>query len=881
VTRDVAALRRALLTFCQAQLEAFERLHAPGFALPRVFAGHAVGPDVTADLLFTVGQLAGGGVETIAGRHPDDITADLLTTLDGAATHTFFSYRVAESLLRGGPFLGNRLLRKCSTVQMAEVARACDTSDRISELASGRLPRNYAAVFARCELARLNLGLLDDEDLVASMVDKVRLLLSENPLRFLDDSTEGSGRYDIYTANVWLFCEPLAERLGAVWRAGTQAAMGLVEAVGTIDGYAIPWGRSTGVLATALTIELAALSLSRDLASEQAGKWLCRAFDALDSVTRWYSDGLVRAHHYRNQDSYRGPSRWLQLSFDVLGKLAWSAATLLRKGVDPALQAASPAATYSDRDELKRLHPTASAAVWSFRRGRVAFSLPFVGTTRSHYLPAPVQPGRFEVPVDADLPCWTPLVLGARGRWTAGGVPFEIEHRGSQVTATWNGFAPVTTSVRGPGTVALPGRRRASFRAEARSIILQDSLAFEEVPVGISLTIPETSRRSLRVEVTESTGHRSSRIDVAGVAEWRSSWSELSRLHQIELTPALEVACTVRVTPLVQVASTAFGHHYHRSLYTPMSERVVTRPVPTGTAPGRGGWRDVDLFHLHWPEWVSSDGAEHETLIDELTGSGIPIVWTAHNLVPHNMKREIWEGIYRWWASAAAAVIHHSEWGERRMRDRYSFSPTCRHVVIPHGHFGGLYPSASTPRHIAERKLGLPPAKIRIGLLGAPRAGKGVVEFLEGVAASSCKDVQVVCWSLSAGARIPADPRIVVAETYSWTDPHTYGLRLAVCDALALPFDPRGEMLATGTFADAIGSGLAILGSDWGYLTEMSTGALIPCGHSVKSVRDAIDALDPRTIDEARTHSRELRARYDWRQISERTADLFEETLLR
>ena len=37
---------------------------------------------------------------------------------------------------------------------------------------------------------------------------------STNPRHYLDDSTHRVGRYDIYTADVWLFTEPLADRLG-------------------------------------------------------------------------------------------------------------------------------------------------------------------------------------------------------------------------------------------------------------------------------------------------------------------------------------------------------------------------------------------------------------------------------------------------------------------------------------------------------------------------------------------------------------------------------------------------------------------------------------------------------------------------------------------
>ena len=335
-----------------------------------------------------------------------------------------------------------------------------------------------------------------------------------------------------------------------------------------------------------------------------------------------------------------------------------------------------------------------------------------------------------------------------------------------------------------------------------------------------------------------------------------------------------------RVTPLVRVASTApQRHHYSRSLYQSLQPRVAmashwTRPPS-----------ELDIFHLHWPEWLPQpDLAAHQELIDNLRDAEVPIVWTAHNLTPHDKRREAHDPIYEAWAAAAAAVIHHSAWGERRMRARWHFADRCRHVVIPHGHFGGAYPviapSAAAARALAERELGLPPAEVRIGVIGAPRVEKCTRAFLEGTAASSGAQFQVVCWSLSPGEAAPASPRIAVALEYEHADDRVYALRLAACDALAIPVDPDGEMLASGVVADAVGAGLAVLGSDWGYLQETLGEALIPCGHTTGAVRAALDALDPAQIAAARGAAAALRSTYDWKNSAARTADLFESLLL-
>ena len=141
-------------------------------------------------------------------------------------------------------------------------------------------------------------------------------------------------------------------------------------------------------------------------------------------------------------------------------------------------------------------------------------------------------------------------------------------------------------------------------------------------------------------------------------------------------------------------------------------------------------------------------------------------------------------------------------------------------------------------------------------------------------------DVQVVCWSLAWDEEAPDDPRIAIAARYRHADEATYSARLAACDALAFPFDPTGDMLATGTVADAIGVGIPALVSDWPYLTEALGDAGIRVGHTAPEITTAIDALTHERLDAARTAMLGLRPAYDWAPLAARTFDLFERVVL-
>ena len=77
-----------------------------------------------------------------------------------------------------------------------------------------------------------------------------------------------------------------------------------------------------------------------------------------------------------------------------------------------------------------------------------------------------------------------------------------------------------------------------------------------------SAAISEVSDAPLRVEWTVDDGEgQATAVPVDGLAEWATPWSQLARVHQLDLTPATSIAYTARVTPLIRVGSTAFGAH--------------------------------------------------------------------------------------------------------------------------------------------------------------------------------------------------------------------------------------------------------------------------------------------------------------------------------
>jgi glycosyltransferase involved in cell wall biosynthesis len=701
----------------------------------------------------------------------------------------------------------------------------------------------------------------------------VRAMLSENPFGYLDDTPSRAGRYDVYTVDVYLFTEPLAGLLGDVWERGVRGVLDLVERVGSSNGAAVPWGRSGGILAVCHTLELAALALSRGM-TDDVGQWTATAARATATAATWFDRGYVTAHQHRAADSYRGLDRRLQMTLDCLGKLAHAGALLEGLAGDVTGDATSRPV---DRDELVPLEHRRPAAAWTYCSSATAFVLPLVGTTTTDYLPAPRNPGLFEPPADSGMVSWTPLVLRGRKRYAGGGVPVEVRHSAGSITATWEGFPEAGMLEPGPEPASLPGRRDLTCSVEGRTLRFEDHLVFDgDVPHAVGIQVTEATGRPLVVHFRCATAHTTTTSAVAGIPEFRSSWGELPRVHQIDVEPAAELTVGWDVTPVLRIVSTAAGHHYDTSLYDPLADRVRIDRLPNAALrdPARLDelLTQTDVFHMHWPEWLVGGGdlAVHRRLIDRLRATGVPIVWTQHNVQPHAQDQAGLDA-YPMWAEAASLVVHHSDHGRDVALGRYGYGSHTRHVVMRHGHFGALATSYSRElRADAERELGLrsDESVIRLGIVGAPRADKDVALVMRAMARSHRDDVELLVTSLAPGEKAPVDERIV-ALPYRYVDRTEYDRALATIDALVMPFAPDGAMITTGTIADAIGLGIPVIATRWGYLVEELGDAALAYFSTEDDLVRAIDALDRSALAAAAEATTALQASHDWSLLAE------------
>ncbi len=277
---------------------------------------------------------------------------------------------------------------------------------------------------------------------------------------------------------------------------------------------------------------------------------------------------------------------------------------------------------------------------------------------------------------------------------------------------------------------------------------------------------------------------------------------------------------------------------------------------------------------MAWPEWWTGVDPERTAEVLKLIeGSGVGIVWTQHNLLPHFFKSSDAAASYQLWAESADAVIHHTEVGRELALATYSYAAETSHHVIPHGHWGHMYESTSSvTREAVEDAEGWDPCELRLAVVGMPRQEKDLQLVVDAVAASGRDDIQLVI-RVDETVDVPDDPRII-AE-HRGLDSNRYHRRMRAFDAVVLPFTKPG-MLTTGTAFDCIGAGIPAITSDWDFFDETFAGADIRFGSKVADLSACIDTLTPERLAAAAESTMALRPRYEWTEIADRTLVVLE-----
>lgn len=257
--------------------------------------------------------------------------------------------------------------------------------------------------------------------------------------------------------------------------------------------------------------------------------------------------------------------------------------------------------------------------------------------------------------------------------------------------------------------------------------------------------------------------------------------------------------------------------HLWRNYRTDSLKRLRTSGVP-------GGWRTANYVENHFRRYFNKkkiDWFEKNVLF--LKGQGKKILYTWHNVEPHEGGSHVdWLG-NQVLAENADLIIFHSSWAENECRKSHAIK--AKTVIMPHGNYDGVYPPPRD-RDVVARELGLDPALPTVGCLGAIREYKGVDVACDAVAQLGGA-VQFLCAGKpyqefdfeSFRKKAEKSPGTVIVPRMI-TD-QEFSDYANVCDALLLPYK---VVTGSGALLAALTLGRGVVASDLPFFREILCG---------------------------------------------------------
>lgn len=290
----------------------------------------------------------------------------------------------------------------------------------------------------------------------------------------------------------------------------------------------------------------------------------------------------------------------------------------------------------------------------------------------------------------------------------------------------------------------------------------------------------------------------------------------------------------------------------------------------------RAPWRPTAV-HVHWPEpfgqrWRAAIALVAILLVLRLLGGRV--VYTVHNLAPHDRKEEPAGRWLRRWLLRTANVICMSEASKAEV-----LSEATRVTCIPHGEMASAYPDRPE-RAEARRELGLAPSDFVALCYGQIKPYKGFAMFAERFAAARLEpSYRLIVAGKPHGEegerirRTAANSRAIMVFLEHATDEATVRL-FAAADVVVLP---SVAIHNSGSVVLAMSLGRAVIAPSLPTVRELlgAQSELLFDPARPESALERLRAAKGYDLAAIGAYNRTVALSHDWTSIAHRTSELY------
>jgi glycosyltransferase involved in cell wall biosynthesis len=300
----------------------------------------------------------------------------------------------------------------------------------------------------------------------------------------------------------------------------------------------------------------------------------------------------------------------------------------------------------------------------------------------------------------------------------------------------------------------------------------------------------------------------------------------------------------------------------------------------------------VDVVHLHWLpgfEWKGFRSLRCLVFVIRLLMIrlyGIPLVWTVHNLAPHESRHPKLDWLIgRIAAGLASTIIVHGETAKSEVIRQWRLKDGRRVVVIPHGNYEDRYPR-SISRLQARQRCAVDESTIVFLFLGAVRPYKGVRELIRSFDKLADNRTRLLIAGKPLDEAFEEEIQAAVAGMENvrfdagFVADEDIQLYMNASDVVVLPYR---RILSSGAALLAMSFGKACVAPARGCLSDVLDrgGAFLyeaddPDG-LLNTMRKVVRKAD--VLDRMGRHNRERASLWTWERMAETTAHLYRRCL--
>lgn len=289
------------------------------------------------------------------------------------------------------------------------------------------------------------------------------------------------------------------------------------------------------------------------------------------------------------------------------------------------------------------------------------------------------------------------------------------------------------------------------------------------------------------------------------------------------------------------------------------------------------------VLHLHWTAWVLSgavDERDARARVDQaiawlegLKQSGIRLMWSIHNILPHDIVFVRQQTRLQQWLVDHADVLHVLNQNTPQAVQHIMTIPPHKMIYAPHPNYIGAYASSIT-REQARMALGIDVDEIVYVMVGAIKAYKGIGHLIDAVERlGTTPPRRLLVAGKSDGGASAADfvrecrrhPRILIDDRRIAENEMQIYLRAA--DIAVLPYQ---RALNSGAAMLSLSFGIPVVAPAVGALVEVLSddcGELFEPG-DVEGFINALRKADRLITKEARIAAVAAAKKYDPAEIS-------------